>query len=53
MATPLLVVDVYEHAYYVDYKNKKADYIEKFMSHIAWEVVNQRYKAASKVIALV
>ena len=47
MATPLVVIDVYEHAFYVDYKNSKTQYIEKFMQHIAWEEVNRRFKAAS------
>ena len=47
MASPLLVIDVYEHAYYLDYKNQKTEYIEKFMSHINWEEVNRRYMAAS------
>ncbi len=46
MATPLVVIDVYEHAYYVDYKNKKTDYIEKFMEHIDCKEVNRRYKMA-------
>ena len=47
MATPLVVIDVYEHAFYVDYKNNKVLYIEKFMGHINWEEVNRRYKVAS------
>ena len=45
MATPLLVIDVYEHAYYVDYQNNKAEYIKRFMNHIDWDIVNHRYKA--------
>lgn len=44
MGTPLVVIDVYEHAFYVDYKNKKADYIEKFMHHIDCLEVNRRYQ---------
>lgn len=44
MAMPLIVIDVYEHAYYIDYKNKKTIYIEKFMAHINWEEVNIRFK---------
>jgi len=44
MATPLVVIDVYEHAFYVDYKNNKTLYIERFMTHINWEEVNRRYK---------
>lgn len=47
MATPLVVIDVYEHAFYVDYKNRKTDYIAKYMDHIDWAEVNRRYKAAS------
>lgn len=47
MATPLVVIDVYEHAFYVDYQNRKTDYIEKFMGHINWDLVNSRLKNAS------
>ena len=47
MATPLVVIDVYEHAFYVDYKNRKTEYINKFMDHIDWHEVNRRYKNAS------
>jgi Fe-Mn family superoxide dismutase len=43
MSTPLITLDVYEHAYYVDYKNNKAEYIEKFMEHIDWDVIAKRY----------
>jgi Fe-Mn family superoxide dismutase len=39
---PLVVMDVYEHAYFVDYRNKKADYIDKFMMDINWSAVNRR-----------
>jgi superoxide dismutase, Fe-Mn family len=42
---PLLVCDVYEHAYYVDYQNKKADYVGKFLEHIQWEEVDRRWRA--------
>lgn len=49
MATPLIVLDAYEHAYYVDYKNNKTDYIDKFMSHINWGEVNSRYSAVRSV----
>lgn len=41
-AFPLIVMDVYEHAYYVDYPNKKADYIERFLSNLNWDVINRR-----------
>lgn len=42
MATPLLVIDVYEHAFYVDYQNRKAQYIDRFMDHIDWIEVESR-----------
>lgn len=41
-AYPLIIMDVYEHAYFVDYQNKKADYIESFMLDINWDSVNKR-----------
>jgi Fe-Mn family superoxide dismutase len=44
MATPLVVIDVYEHAFYVDYQNKKAEYVEKFMAHIDWVEANRRFR---------
>ena len=48
MATPLLVIDVYEHAFYIDYENRKAEYIEKFMAHIRWHEVARRYEHGQK-----
>ena len=39
---PLLVLDVYEHAYYVDYGPKRAPYIDAFFENINWDVVNKR-----------
>jgi Fe-Mn family superoxide dismutase len=47
MAVPLVVIDVYEHAFYIDYHNRKAEYVEKFMDYIDWDEVNARYRAAS------
>ena len=43
-AIPLLVIDVFEHAYMIDYGIKRADYIESFMKVIDWEVANERLK---------
>jgi Fe-Mn family superoxide dismutase len=40
--TPLLVMDVFEHAFMVDYGLKRADYINTFMSHIDWHAVEER-----------
>jgi Fe-Mn family superoxide dismutase len=48
MATPIIVIDTYEHAFYVDYQNRKADYIEKFMAHIDWDEANSRFQIGSK-----
>lgn len=42
-SVPLLVLDVYEHAYFIDYGTRRAAYIEAFMENIDWEVVNRRF----------
>lgn len=41
--TPLLVADVWEHAYYVDYRNLRAKYLETFWNHINWTFVSENY----------
>jgi Fe-Mn family superoxide dismutase len=48
MATPLVVIDTYEHAFYIDYQNRKAEYVEKFMTHIDWNEANRRFRAAAR-----
>lgn len=45
---PLLVMDVFEHAFMLDYGLKRADYIAAFFKAIDWRIVNQRYTAASR-----
>jgi len=40
--TPLLAIDVFEHAYLIDYGTKRADYIDAFMKVIDWKVVEKR-----------
>lgn len=45
-ATPLLALDMYEHAYHMDFGAKAAAYVEAFMQNIHWDAVAQRYGAA-------
>ncbi|XP_050308586.1 superoxide dismutase [Mn], mitochondrial [Anthonomus grandis grandis] len=44
---PLLGIDVWEHAYYLQYKNVRADYVKAIFDIINWEDVSERYKKAS------
>ncbi|MCL2673929.1 MAG: superoxide dismutase [Defluviitaleaceae bacterium] len=46
-AYPLLVLDMYEHAYFLDYGTDKAAYINKFIASINWNAVSKRLKALS------
>ncbi|MDO5035602.1 MAG: superoxide dismutase [Porphyromonas sp.] len=45
---PLLAVDVWEHSYYLDYRNVRADYLKNIWKIIDWSVIEQRYDAVAK-----
>ncbi len=48
---PLLAIDVYEHAYYLDYGPNRSGYIDAFMENINWNIVDRRLKNTSKTFS--
>ncbi|MEM7734812.1 MAG: superoxide dismutase [Deinococcota bacterium] len=45
-APPILGIDLWEHAYYLDYRNKRSEYLESVWDIINWDVVDARYEEA-------
>lgn len=41
---PILVFDVWEHAYYIDYRNKRKDYLERLWDIVDWSLIEMRYE---------
>ena len=42
---PLMTVDVWEHAYYIDYRNARAKYVENFCGMIDWKFVSKNFES--------
>ena len=48
-ATPILGCDVWEHSYYIDYRNRRPDYLKAFLDHLVnWDHVAEMYEAAMR-----
>jgi Fe-Mn family superoxide dismutase len=45
---PIMTCDVWEHAYYIDYRNRRPDYIKSFWELLDWKVIGERYDEALK-----
>lgn len=48
LGQPLVVCDVYEHAFYVDYQNRKQDYVNRFVQFLDWDEIERRWAALTK-----
>ena len=48
---PILLIDVWEHAYYLKYQNRRGEYIDNFMKIINWQKVNDYYESYMNIIS--
>ena len=51
--SPILVLDVFEHAFLLDYGLERGEYIEAFMKNVDWEIASERYDSAEQTKSLV
>jgi Fe-Mn family superoxide dismutase len=42
-----MVCDIWEHAYYIDFRNERANYVQAFWDHIDWSFVNKNFETKS------
>jgi Fe-Mn family superoxide dismutase len=49
-SVPILPMDVFEHAYYIDYGTSRGEYIDAFFRNLDWSVINSRYVQAKKAV---
>lgn len=47
----LMALDVWEHAYYIDYKNNRANYVESFWNVVNWDYIEGRFSLAKKILS--